>query len=83
MGFSEAVLYMLISWLLPKSRNDVPFKQFGFDFNMLSMYVTEFGLYEATFFEVYKGIVCFFDQEYGASKYWCAKPEQESLFIFE
>ena len=61
MGFAAAVFYYALTWLIPKSRDEIPFRQFGFDFDQLSLYLTEFGLLEASFAEVYKGIVCLVD----------------------
>ena len=76
MGFVEAVFYYAIAeYVVPKTREEVPFKQMGYDLDMFIIFFAELGLYEATIFETYKGLVCLYDQDYGYSKRYCPKPE--------
>ena len=90
MGFVEAFVYFTISYFfLPKSRDEIPFKTFGFDLDQLVLYMVEAGFDWAVAVELYKGFVCLLDPEYGASEHWCppslelepasnAEPEEES-----
>lgn len=75
MGFVEALFYSSIAYfLMPKTREEVPFKQMGYDLDQFILFFAEIGLYEASVFELYKGLVCIFDQDYGYSKMYCSAP---------
>ena len=66
MGFFEAFWYYLFAELfVPKTRDELPFRQMGFDINQFILLFIEFGLYEAAIYEAYKGIVCWTDPEGG------------------
>ena len=72
MTIAAAIVYFILAaYVIPKTRQNVPFKQLGFDLDMLLRYVAEAGLYEAATFESYKSLACFFAPEYGYSKGYC------------
>ena len=76
MGFFESFWYLVVSWwFVPKTRDEVPFKQMGYDLDQFILFFVEIGLYNAALYEAYKGVVCVTDQEYGYSKGWCPEPE--------
>lgn len=76
MGFTEAIGYALLAYfVMPSTRSEVPFKQMGYDLDQFIIFFAEIGLWEASVFESYKGLVCIFDQEYGYSKRYCPAPE--------
>ena len=78
MGFIEAVFYYAIAeYVVPKTRDEVPFKQMGYDLDMFVRHFAELGLYEASLFDAYKGFVCLYDQDYGYSKRYCPKPSSD------
>mmetsp|Transcript_12563 Transcript_12563/g.16122 ORF Transcript_12563/g.16122 Transcript_12563/m.16122 type:complete len:101 (+) Transcript_12563:1-303(+) len=83
MGFAEALFYFAIArYFWPKTREEVPFKQFGFDVDQFLLYFVEVGLLEAAVFEAYKGFICILDSDYGYSKAYCPKPiaiEEEQI----
>ena len=72
MGLAEAFMFLAINILLvPKTRNDVPFMQMGFDLDQLALFIAEVVLYQASFFEAYKAIACAINNQYGYEKGWC------------
>ena len=75
MGFLESFwYYLLANFLVPKNREEVPFKQMGFDLDQFVLLFVELGLYEAAIYEAYKGVICWTDPSYGYSQGWCPKP---------
>ena len=72
MAIAAAILYFVIAmYVVPKNRNDVPFKQFGIDQRQVMSFLAEFGFYEASAFEVFKTLTCQYNVEYGQSNGWC------------
>ena len=72
MTLLDAIFYFACAfWLLPHRRNDVPFKQMGFDWNQVLELSTEAGLYNASLFEGFKTVACFLDPEYSIGQGWC------------
>lgn len=72
MGLGEALVFLVINiFFVPKTRNDVPFMQMGFDQNQILLLLVEIFLYEASAFEAYKAIACAINNTYGYEKGWC------------
>ena len=84
MGLVEALFYSLVAFLLvPKNREEVPFKQFGFDVEQLVLIFSEFGLYEASAVELFKTVMCITDYDYSVAKGWCHELEDFNMGYLE